>query len=171
MLNIKKISPTEFRLHNKLFYVAYTPNNYFEAFRFEIVFQYLLMWFFEEFGVYFYIQKLKLIDDTVLFQLYFYKTYLMVNSISFDHRDRAAGEADTFLDYPDLFKPTINLRYYNRNLLDFFTSLKARRIWGAFLVLAVDLNFDKQPSKIIESLVNWEDGDLVWKLIKCRFFW
>jgi hypothetical protein len=127
MLNIKKISPTEFRLHNKLFYVAYSPNNYFETFRFEIVFQYLLMWFFEEFGVYFYIQKLKLIDDTVLFQLYFYKTYLMVNSISFDHRDRAAGEADTFLDYPDLFKPTINLRYYNRNLLDFFVKRKSNK--------------------------------------------
>lgn len=120
MLNIKKISPTEFRLHNKLFHVAYTPSNYFESFRLEIIFQYLLMWFFEEFGVYFYIQKLKFIDDTILFQLYYYKTYLVLNNIKTSMELKESAGVETYMDHPERFEKIVNMRYYNRNLLNFF---------------------------------------------------
>lgn len=125
MLNIKKISPTEFRLHNKLFYVAYSPNNYFEAFRFEITFQYLLMWFFKELGMYFYIQKLKLIDDTILFQLYYYKTYKIEYTLELDDDLKRGGDAETYLYYPELFDTT--LHFYNRNLVDFFFKRKSNK--------------------------------------------
>lgn len=36
---LKKISPTEFRLHNKVFIVEFSPTNYFEKYRLEILFQ------------------------------------------------------------------------------------------------------------------------------------
>lgn len=127
MLNIKKISPTEFRLHNKLFHVAFTPSNYFESYRFEIIFQYLLMWFFEEFGIYFYIQKLKLIDDTILFQLYYYKTYLLLGEIRLNVDVKESAEVETYLDYPEMFKPTLNLRFYNRTLLNYFMKYNRKK--------------------------------------------
>ena len=120
MLNIKKISPTEFRLHNKLFHVAYTPSNYFEPFRLEIVFQYLLMWFFEEFGIYFYIQKLKFIDETILFQLYYYKTYMTLGNVRSAVDLKESAGVETYMEYPERFETTLNLRYYNRNLLNYF---------------------------------------------------
>lgn len=121
MLNIKKISPTEFRLHNKLFYIAYTPNNYFEAQRFEIIFQYLLIWFFKELGIYFYIQKLKIIDDHVLFQIYYYRTYLYPRKIDRAIITKESGEpTETYLEYPELIQDSVYLHFYNRGLLDNF---------------------------------------------------
>jgi hypothetical protein len=72
----KSVSPAEFRLHNKVFNVDFAPHNYFERVRFEMVFQQLVTWFWRQYGVYFYIQKLKLLDEKALLQVYFYKTYL-----------------------------------------------------------------------------------------------
>lgn len=72
----KSVSPAEFRLHNKIFTVDYSPSNYFEKVRFEIIFQHLVTWFWRQYGVYFYVHKLKVVGDKVLVQVYFYKTYL-----------------------------------------------------------------------------------------------
>jgi hypothetical protein len=76
MKALKKISPVEFRLHQKLFFIEFTPSNYFENFRVEIIFQRLFFWFFKFYGIYFYIQQLKLRHQTLFFQFYFYKTYM-----------------------------------------------------------------------------------------------
>ena len=72
----KSVSPAEFRLHNKVFNIDFAPSNYFERIRFEMIFQQLVTRFWRQYGVYFYIQKLKVLDDKVLLQVYFYKTYL-----------------------------------------------------------------------------------------------
>lgn len=72
----KSVSPAEFRLHNKVFQIDFAPSNYFERVRFEIIFQQLVTWFWRQYGIYFYIQKLKVLDEKVLLQVYFYKTYL-----------------------------------------------------------------------------------------------
>jgi hypothetical protein len=82
----KKISATEFRIHNKLFYVSYIPSNYFKAYRFEIILQRLLNWFFTFHGLYFYIQKIKIINDILLIQLYYYKTYLYKKNLKENKR-------------------------------------------------------------------------------------
>lgn len=77
----KSVSPAEFRLHNKVFNIDFAPSNYFERIRFEMIFQQLVTWFWRQYGVYFYIQKLKVLDDKVLLQVYFYKTYLYQQSV------------------------------------------------------------------------------------------
>jgi hypothetical protein len=124
MITLKKISPTEFRLHNKLFYVAYSPNNYFEAFRFEITFQFLLMWFYRTFGIYFYIQKLKLIDDHILFQLYFYRTFNAPKILYTNLLYNKASCASTLFDYPEKSHAVTQLKFYSKNLVDFFNKKK-----------------------------------------------
>jgi hypothetical protein len=75
MQTAKKISATEFRIHNQLFYVNYTPSNYFNSYHFEIIFQRLLNWFFKFYGLYLYIQKLRVINNYLLVQLYYYRCY------------------------------------------------------------------------------------------------
>jgi len=77
----KSVSPAEFRLHNKIFNIDFAPSNYFERVRFEIIFQQLVTWFWRQHGIYFYIQKLKVLDDKVLLQVYFYKTYIYQQSV------------------------------------------------------------------------------------------
>jgi hypothetical protein len=77
----KSVSPAEFRLHNRVFNIDFAPSNYFERIRFEMVFQQLVTWFWRQYGVYFYIQKLKLVDEKALLQVYFYKTYLYQQSV------------------------------------------------------------------------------------------
>ena len=72
----KSVSPAEFRLHNKVFKVDFSPSNYYEKLRFEMIIQKLIFWFWRHYGIYFYIQKLKVLDEKVLLQVYFYKTYL-----------------------------------------------------------------------------------------------
>lgn len=72
----KSVSPAEFRLHNKVFNIDFAPSNYFERVRFEIIFQQLVLWFWRQYGIYFYIHKLKVMDEKALLQIYFYKTYL-----------------------------------------------------------------------------------------------
>lgn len=78
----KSVSPLEFRLHTKIFHIDFAPSNYFERVRFEIIFQQLITWFWRQYGIYFYIQKLKLLDDKILLQVYFYKTYIYQDSIT-----------------------------------------------------------------------------------------
>lgn len=77
----KSVSPSEFRLHTKVFHIDFAPSNYFERIRFEIIFQQLITWFWRQYGIYFFIQKLKLLDEKILIQVYFYKTYLYQESI------------------------------------------------------------------------------------------
>jgi len=76
MTTNKNVSPAEFRLHSKLFNVDCAPSNYFEQLRFEMVFQQLITWFWRTQGTYFFIQKVKKMDQKILFQVFFYKTYL-----------------------------------------------------------------------------------------------
>ncbi len=75
MLLTKKISPTEFRLNNKAFYIDYAPSNYFERFRFELIFSNLVKGLYINYGIYFYLSKLKVINNRLLFQIYFYRVY------------------------------------------------------------------------------------------------
>jgi len=76
MATAKKISPVEFRLSQKSFNVDYSPANYFEKFRLEIIIQKLVHWIFWKYGLYLYIQRIQLRDNQILFQIYFYPTYI-----------------------------------------------------------------------------------------------
>ena len=78
MLAQRKISPAEFYIHNKIFFTEYSPANYFETFRLEIFMQNLIFWFFNKYGVYFYIEKFKFVNNKILLQVYYYKTYLYI---------------------------------------------------------------------------------------------
>lgn len=74
MKTLKKISPIEFRLHSKKFVNDFTPLNYFEKFRFTILFSRLLFWFFRRYGIYLYSYKLRILAEHFLFQFFYYRT-------------------------------------------------------------------------------------------------
>jgi hypothetical protein len=74
MKTLKKISPIEFRLHTKKFLNDYSPQNYFEKIRFNVLFSRLLFWFFKRFGLYLYSYKIFLQSEFFLFQFYYYRT-------------------------------------------------------------------------------------------------
>lgn len=121
MLTTKKISPIEFRLHNKIFSVDFSPENYFEKFRFEIIFQRILFRFYIHYGIYFYIQKLKIVDDKILFQFYYYKTYLFTRYLRARVRTKSDEitywkSSSAFFDLPQFtyHLPQIKLELYQK---------------------------------------------------------
>jgi len=75
MKTLKKISASEFRLHSKNFPIDYSPLNYFEKFRLNILFSRLLFWFFRKYGLYLYCSKLRLLSNRMIFQFYYYRTF------------------------------------------------------------------------------------------------
>jgi len=116
----KKVSATEFRIHNKLSYVNYIPSNYFKAYRFEIILQQLLNWFFTYYGIYLYIQKIKIINEIILIQLYYYKTYLYKKALYRNRRRKAIINNILF----DVFKLLIR---HKKNKRDVFYKHKYKR--------------------------------------------
>lgn len=76
MQSTKKTNPSEFLLHNYQYLVDATPENYFNRFRYELFLQKLLFWFFNRYGLFFFISQLKIRDYFFLVQFYYYKTYL-----------------------------------------------------------------------------------------------
>jgi hypothetical protein len=76
MRTLKKISPLEFRINNRLFFSDFTPINYFEKFRFEIILHRMLFWFFRSFGIYIMVKQMRIIEDKVVLQFYYYRTYI-----------------------------------------------------------------------------------------------
>lgn len=123
----KSVSPAEFRLHNKIFNIDYAPSNYFEKVRFEILFQQLVVWFWRQYGIYFYIQKLKVLDEKALLQIYFYKTYLYNQSIKrtlqYKTTKSTEGYADNVGD--NRYKTAFEWFYmYSPELFTLFTELK-----------------------------------------------
>ena len=76
MFGIKKISPIEFRLSQRSFKVDYSPNNYFEKFQIEIILQNLANWFYWKYGLFLFIQRVRLREHKILLQLYYYPTHL-----------------------------------------------------------------------------------------------
>lgn len=75
MKSLRKISPTEHRLHIKSFNIDCAPHNYFEKARMEILLGQLFAYFFERYGILFFVQRIRIVNDTVLFQFHYYKTY------------------------------------------------------------------------------------------------
>ena len=74
MLTVKKISAIEFRLHNREFYCEYSPTNYIDRLRLEIFLQNFIYWFYEKYGIYLYLQQVRVDSVKILFQCYFYAT-------------------------------------------------------------------------------------------------
>ncbi len=94
MTTNKSVSPVEFRLHHKKFNIDFAPSNYFERVRFEIIFQLLITWFWRQYGIYFYIQKLKLLDEKLLLQVMFYKTYLYLKVLT--KKEKSVAQTSTY---------------------------------------------------------------------------
>ena len=123
----KSVSPAEFRLHNKVFHIDFAPSNYFERIRFEIIFQQLITWFWRQYGIYFYIQKLKMLDEKVLLQVYFYKTYLyqqgVKRSLQFNSTKSTEGAVENNKD--NRYKTSFEWFYmYSPELFLLFNELK-----------------------------------------------
>jgi hypothetical protein len=72
----------------------------------------------------FYIQKLKLQNDTLLFQLYFYKTYLLENFLRRYKDIYSAADSSTVYDYPTIVGTSHYLHFYNQKLLHITNKLK-----------------------------------------------
>jgi len=74
MKSLRKISPIEHRLHNRSFNIDYAPANYFEKARLEMLLGQLFAWFLDRYGIYFFVQRIRIVNDTVLLQLHYYRT-------------------------------------------------------------------------------------------------
>lgn len=152
----KSVSPAEFRLHNKVFSLDYAPQNYFERLRFEMVFQQLVTWFWRQYGVYFYIQKLKLLDEKVLLQVYFYKTYLyqqgVKRTLKFTATKSTEGLADNARD--NRYKAAFEWFYmYSPELLALFTQLKRGSIGSKKLKPSVSRHNKKAFSFLTKTKI------------------
>jgi len=75
MKSLRKISPIEHRLHVRSLNIDYAPANYFEKVRLEMLLGQLFAWFLDRYGIYFFVQRIRIIDDTILFQVHYYKTF------------------------------------------------------------------------------------------------
>lgn len=118
MLTTKKISPIEFRLSNKAFYIDHAPTNYFERFRFEIIFNAIVKGFCLKYGIYFYLHKLKINDDKLLFQLYYYKIRHWNRIKKYNKKRLITGGFINFLrnDFNNKFKKFAHYQFYYFNL-------------------------------------------------------
>jgi hypothetical protein len=82
MKSLRKISPIEHRLHNRSFNIDCAPHNYFEKMRLEMLLGQLFAWFLDRYGIYFFVQRVRIVDDTVLLQLHYYKSFYHSKFIS-----------------------------------------------------------------------------------------
>lgn len=142
MYIVRKISPNEFLLHNKIFFLDYSPKNYFEKFRLEIFIQKFIFWVFHRFGIYLYIQKFKIINATnILIQFYYYKTYLYRRSY-YNNKKKKRKQYSSF--YGPFFD-----QEYSKNF-KFLVQNSANKLWFFLKFYNKKLKFLRRKNKIFK---------------------
>lgn len=97
MSSNRAISPNEFRIKYRKFNIEYSPYNYFEKYRFELVLQNIGYWFYKYFGLYFYFQKIRIFENFVLIHFYYYKMHthsIFSRKFQKDIKGRAVNDVD-----------------------------------------------------------------------------
>lgn len=75
MLVLKKITPLEFRISSQKLVIPFSVENYFENFRFQLLFSRLFFWFFKYFGFYFFIRYLRRFNNSLILHFFYYRVY------------------------------------------------------------------------------------------------